>query len=64
MQLNLDIFRDDKNTRQSNTQKTTKNQESIPKGKQYVKEKVLIPPVCLRHASDHLCGILSFDVTM
>lgn len=50
--------------KQTNTWKTTKNQENIPKGKQYVKKKVLVPPECLRKASDQLCGILSFDVTM
>jgi hypothetical protein len=64
IQLNLDIIRDDRNQpNQTNKQKTTKEEENIPKRKQYFKEKVLVPPVCLRQADGQLCNILSF-VTM
>lgn len=43
MQLNLDIFRDDKNRTKPTKWMTTRNQEDILKGKKYVKEKVLAP---------------------
>lgn len=47
-------------TNQTNKQKTTKKQENIPKRRQYFKEKVLVPPICLRQVDDQLCNILSF----
>ena len=57
IQLNLDIIRDDRNQpNQTNKQKTTKEEENIPKRKQYFKEKVLVPPVCLRQADGQLEG--------
>lgn len=40
--------------------KSQPKKENIPKRKQYFKEKVLVPPVCVKQADGQLHNILSF----